>query len=216
MPSRAHSPRDLRDAVRATGVVDARVLDAIAETPREAFVPPEDAWRAYEDVSVPIPHGQVTTQPSLVARMLAGAAPRPEERALEVGTGYGWQTALLARLARAVWSVERFADLAAAARANLAGQGVAGVEVVVGDGSAGLPERAPFDVIVVSAAFPSVPEPLARQLAPGGRLVQPLGPGGAEDVVLFERTARGLERRAVLTGAHFVRLVGRHGFRAEG
>src|SRR5437588_738373 len=115
-----------------------------------------------------------------------------EERALEVGTGYGWQTALLARLARAVWSVERFADLAAAARANLAGHGVSGVEVVVGDGSAGLPERAPFDVIVVSAAFPSVPEPLARQLAPGGRLVQPLGPGGAEDVVLFERTARGL------------------------
>ena len=205
MPSRAHSPRDLHDAVRATGVVDARVLDAIAETPREAFVPPEDAWRAYEDVSVPIPHGQVTTQPSLVARMLAGATPRP-----------GWQTALLARLARAVWSVERFADLAAAARANLAGQGVAGVEVVVGDGSAGLPERAPFDMIVVSAAFPSVPEPLARQLAPAGRLVQPLGPGGAEDVVLFERTARGLERRAVLTGAHFVRLVGRHGFRAEG
>src|SRR5205085_5863613 len=212
VPSRAHSPRDLRDAVRATGVVDARVLDAIAETPREAFVPSEQAWRAYEDVPVPIPRGQVTTQPSLVARMLAGAAPRPEDRALEVGTGYGWQTALLARLARAVWSVERFADLAAAARANLAGQGVAGVEVVVGDGSAGLPERAPFDMIVVSAAFPSVPEPLARQLAPGGRLVQPLGPGGAEDVVLFERTARGLERRAVLTGAHFVRLVGRHGF----
>jgi protein-L-isoaspartate(D-aspartate) O-methyltransferase len=215
--SRRHdSPEVLRDTVRAAGIADERVLDAIAAIPRAGFVPPEQAPRAYDDVPVPIPHGQVTTQPSLVARMLAGVALAPHDRVLEVGTGYGWQTALLARLAGAVWSVERFADIAAAARANLARAGIAGVEVVVGDGSAGLPERAPFDAIVVTAAFPSVPEPLAGQLAIGGRLVQPLGPGGAEDVVLFERTARGLERRAVLAAAHFVRLVGRHGFRADG
>jgi protein-L-isoaspartate(D-aspartate) O-methyltransferase len=132
-----------------------------------------------------------------------------------VGTGYGWQTALLARLAARVWSVERFADVAEVARANLTRHGVPNAEVVVGDGSEGLPDQAPFDVVLVAAAFTRVPEPLERQLAPGGRLVVPLGPGGAENVVLFERGPGGLERQRVLTGAHFVRLVGRHGFESD-
>jgi protein-L-isoaspartate(D-aspartate) O-methyltransferase len=121
---------------------------------------------------------------------------------------------LLARLAREVWTVERWPDLAETARENLARLGTENATVVVGDGTEGLAAHAPYDGILVSAAFPEVPEPLASQLAEDGRLVQPIGPGGREDVVLFERWAEGLVARRTITGAHFVRLVGRHGFRA--
>ena len=142
--------------------------------------------------------------------MVESLALHGDERVLEIGTGYGWQTALLAELAREVFSVERFDDLAATARAALTNRG--NVTVVVGDGSEGLREHAPFDAILVAAAHPSVPAPLAEQLAEGGRLVQPLGPGGAEDVVLFEKRGGELQRVRSLGGAHFVRLHGRHGF----
>jgi protein-L-isoaspartate(D-aspartate) O-methyltransferase len=198
-------------AARAAGVRDERVLAAIAAVPRSDFVPPEGADRADLDAPVPIPHGQVTTQPSLVARMVEALALQGDERVLEIGTGYGWQTALLARLAREVFSVERFADLAETARASLADHD--NVTVVVGDGSAGLPEHAPYDAILVSAAYPSVPTPLVGQLAEDGRLVQPIGPGGVEDVFLFQKRDGVLHRTRWLTGAHFVRLYGRHGFR---
>jgi protein-L-isoaspartate(D-aspartate) O-methyltransferase len=208
-------PEQLARLVRAAGVRDPRVLEAVGSVPRAAFVPPGQAERAYRDEPVRIPHGQVTTQPSLVARMLEALAREGSERALEIGTGYGYQTALLARLTDRVVSVERFPDLAAAARHNLETQAVDAVEVVVADGSGGLAGRAPFDAIVVSAAFPSVPEPLAAQLAPGGRLVQPLGSGGHDEVVLFERGTAGLERRRSVTPAHFVRLYGTHGFRPD-
>jgi protein-L-isoaspartate(D-aspartate) O-methyltransferase len=200
----------LFEAARDAGVWDERVLAAIAGAPRCEFVPVEFEEQADVDAPIPIPHAQVTTQPSLVARMVEALALDGEERVLEIGTGYGWQTALLARLAREVFSVERFADLAETARANLAGR--ENVHVIVGDGSAGLPEQAPFDAIVVAAAYPRVPAPLAEQLAEGGRLVQPLGPGGAEDVVLFEKHDGELHRIRSITGAHFVRLYGAHGF----
>jgi protein-L-isoaspartate(D-aspartate) O-methyltransferase len=186
------------------------VLEAIAAVPRMEFVPPEHADLADVDVPIPIPHGQVTTQPSLVARMVEALGLTGSERVLEVGTGYGWQTALLARLADQVFSVERFADLADTARQHLAGY--ENVTVVVGDGSAGLPEHAPFDAILVAAAYPRVPEPLTDQLAEGGCLVQPIGPGGAEDVVLFEKRDGVLRRVRSVSGAHFVRLYGQHGF----
>ena len=202
----------LARAVMAAGVTDPRVVAALRATPRRAFVPPEHAHRADADEPIPIPHGQVTTQPSLTARMVAALALAGGERVLEVGTGYGFQTALLARLAGFVVSVERFPDLAAAARRNLAAQGIANVEVLVGDGTEGAPARAPFDAVLVSAAFPTVPPPLAAQLREGGRLVQPIGSGGAEEVVLFERRSGRLERRAVVSLASFVRLHGRHGF----
>jgi protein-L-isoaspartate(D-aspartate) O-methyltransferase len=197
-------------AARDAGVRDARVLAAIASVPRAEFVPAGNADLADVDTPIPIPHGQVTTQPSLVARMVAALALEGDERVLEIGTGYGWQTALLAELAREVFSVERFPELAAAARAALAGRD--NVHVVVGDGSRGLPEHAPFDAILVAAAYPLVPDPLSEQLAEGGRLVQPLGPGGAEDVVLFEKRDGDLRRVRSVTGAHFVRLYGRHAF----
>jgi protein-L-isoaspartate(D-aspartate) O-methyltransferase len=200
----------LVEAARDDGVRDERVLDAIGAVPRSEFVPVELDGLADVDMPIPIPHGQVTTQPSLVARMVEALSLTGDERVLEVGTGYGWQTALLARLAREVFSVERFSDLAETARAALAG--CENVVVVVGDGSEGLPEHAPFDAILVAAAYPSVPVPLAEQLAENGRLVQPLGPGGAEDVVLFEKRGGALHRVRSLTGAHFVRLHGRHAF----
>jgi protein-L-isoaspartate(D-aspartate) O-methyltransferase len=197
-------------AAREVGVQDERVLEAIAGVPRTDFVPTEHADLADVDVPIPIPRGQVTTQPSLVARMVEALELAGDERVLEVGTGYGWQTALLARLASEVFSVERFADLADTARRHL--DGYENVHVVVGDGSVGLAEHAPFDAIVVAAAYPSVPQPLADQLAEGGRLVQPLGPGGAEDVVLFEKHDGVLRRVRSVSGAHFVRLHGRHGY----
>jgi protein-L-isoaspartate(D-aspartate) O-methyltransferase len=204
---------ELARVVRATGVRDARVLDAVASVPRVEFVPASAERRAYRDEPIPILFGQVTTQPSLIARMVEALALEGHERVLEIGTGYGWQTALLARLAARVVSVERLAGLAEAARRNL--QGLANVELVVADGSLGYSDRAPFDAIVVSAAFTSVPQPLAEQLVTGGRLVQPLGSGGHEDVVLFERSAAGLKARRSLTGAHFVRLYGAHAFAAD-
>jgi protein-L-isoaspartate(D-aspartate) O-methyltransferase len=197
-------------AARASGVNDERVLAAIASVPRSEFVPAEHVNLADVDTAVPIPHKQVTTQPSLVGRMVEALALSGSERVLEVGTGFGWQTALLAVLAGEVFSVERFADLAATAAAALSGFG--NVHVVVADGSGGLPEHAPFGAILVAAAYPHVPEPLAEQLADRGRLVQPLGFGGAEDVVLFEKLGGELRRVRSVSGAHFVRLHGRHGF----
>jgi protein-L-isoaspartate(D-aspartate) O-methyltransferase len=200
-------------AVRA-GVSDPRVLAVLAAVPRADFVPPTLADRADLDGPLPIAHNQVTTQPSLVARMIEGLRLSGSERVLEVGTGYGWQSALLGRLAAEVWSVERWPDLVEVARLNLERHGTTNVTVLVGDGSAGLPELAPFEAILVSAAFPQVPRPLAEQVAERGRLVQPIGRGGDEDVVLFAKRDGDLHRVETLTGARFVRLVGRHGFAA--
>ncbi len=199
-------------AARLACVDESRVLDAIRSVPRAAFVPADQVEFAYDDVPVPIPHHQVTTQPSLSARMVQALRLTGAEQVLEVGTGYGYQTALLARLASFVTSIERWPDLAERARRNLAAQDIENVHIVDGDGTEGVPAGAPYDAIVVSAAFPQVPEPLVNQLRVGGRLVQPIGPGSAEQVTVFERTAEGLVSRGVLCHASFVRLYGRHAY----
>ena len=208
-------PEELVHAARGAGVRDERLLAAIAELPRTDFVSAEHATRAHYDTPLPIPHDQVTTQPSLVAQMVDALSLTGNEAVLEVGTGYGWQTALLARLAAEVWSVERFADLADTAGANLAAYGIVNAHVLVGDGTLGLPEHAPYDAVIVAAAFPDVPDPLVEQLAEGGRIVQPIGRGGNERVVLFEKREGAPISVRVLTGARFVRLVGTYGFPDE-
>jgi protein-L-isoaspartate(D-aspartate) O-methyltransferase len=206
---------DLVGAVAAAGVRDPRLLEALRAVPRSGFVPPDVAQWAYLDRPLPIPHGQVTTQPSLSAKMIQALGLTGRERVLEVGTGYGFQTALLARLASSVYSVERFPDFAAAARDNLDREGLSNVEVAVGDGTEGLPGQAPYDAILVSAAFTSVPPPLVRQLSEGGRLVQPIGSGGEEEVILFEKMEGDLVRSRTVTGAHFVRLYGAYAFQGR-
>jgi protein-L-isoaspartate(D-aspartate) O-methyltransferase len=194
------------------GVSDPRVLEAVGSVPRVAFVPPELAEQANLDRPLPIPHGQVTTQPSLVALMVEALELEGSERVLEIGTGYGWQAALLGRLAAEVWSVERWDDLAEAARTHLARHGATNVDVVIGDGSEGLPEHAPYHAILVAAASLHVPSPLVAQLAEGGRLVQPIGSGGDEEVVLFVKRDGTLHRLSTVAEARFVPLIGRHGF----
>jgi protein-L-isoaspartate(D-aspartate) O-methyltransferase len=215
LPVTAKPPMDpcsvLARAASRQGVQDRQVLDVVRAVDRGLFVPVEHVALANLDEPVPIGHGQVTTQPSLVAAMLESLALQGEERVLEVGTGYGYQTALLAHLAREVWSIEWWADLAEAARANLAAAGIKNAEVVTGDGGQGLVDHAPYDAIVVSAAFPRVPPPLVDQLTLGGRLVQPIGPGGKDDVTVFVREIGGLGRGRLVTLARFVPLVGAHG-----
>jgi protein-L-isoaspartate(D-aspartate) O-methyltransferase len=210
----AHRPVGPQRLVRAAeeeGVRDQRVLEAFGSVRRDMFVPPEWSGQAYGDRPIPIPHGQVTTQPSLVARMVAALRLVGTERVLEIGTGLGYQTAVLAQLASEVFSVERFADLAASARRNLRAARIANVTVVVGDGSLGLPAHAPYDDIIVSAASPSVPPPLAEQLVEGDRLVHPMGPGGSEIVVSFRKRRGRLMEEERLVHAFFVRLIGEHG-----
>jgi protein-L-isoaspartate(D-aspartate) O-methyltransferase len=210
---RPGSPEDLAGVLRAEGIRDRRVLAAFRAVPRARFVPPAAARHAYLDAPIRIPHGQVTTQPSLIASMVAALKLSGTERVLEVGTGLGFQAAILAMLARQVVSVERFADLAEQARANLAAVGLGRVTVVVGDGTLGVPEHASYHAIVVAAASPNIPPPLIEQLAPGGRLVHPVGPGGHEQVTAFHKEADRLVADAPLIPARFVPLVGVHGAR---
>lgn len=207
----AGSPEDLVRALRAERIRDRRVLAAFQAVPRARFVPPAATGQAYLDEPIRIPHGQVTTQPSLIARMVAALGLTGSERVLEVGTGLGFQTAILALLARQVVSVERFPELAAQARANLAAAGLDRVRVVVGDGTLGVCDHAPYQAIVVAAASPRIPPPLVEQLAPGGRLVHPVGPGGREQVTAFHKEDGRLVTDAWLTPAYFVPLVGAHG-----
>jgi protein-L-isoaspartate(D-aspartate) O-methyltransferase len=198
------------ELIAAEGVVDDAVLKALAATDRARYVPEDALDIAYLDRPVPIPEGQTTSQPSLIARMVAAARPPEGGRVLEVGTGYGYQTAVLARLVGErgrVWSIERFETLARRARVNLAADGVTNAEVVVGDGRLGYPQGAPYDAIVVSAAAAEVPPALAEQLSEGGALVIPLRRAGSDDVWVYVKRAGRLEAERLLTPARFVPLV---------
>jgi len=199
--------------LRARGIRDERVLAAILHVPRHEFVSEEYRDQVYEDHPIPIGEGQTLSQPYIVAVMLGALALDPSDAVLELGTGSGYQTALLSGLTRQVYSVERHASLARAAQATLARLGYSNVEVVLGDGSRGLPERAPFDAIVVSAAAPQIPPPLFEQLREGGRLVIPVGPPHAQELQVVRKQA-GQPVVTTLEGCRFVPLIGSGGYRS--
>jgi protein-L-isoaspartate(D-aspartate) O-methyltransferase len=193
--------------VVASEGVDPRIVDAFRAVAREDFVPDQARWEAYSDRPIGIPERQTTSQPSLIARMIDAAAVGPDDRVLEVGTGFGFQTALLAKLAREVISIERHGSIAGAARANLERAGLDNVEVVVGDGWQGRAETAPYDAVIVSAGASDVPAALTDQLVEGGRLVIPLRSGRGDDVYLFRKQGSSLRRIRLVTPARFVPLV---------
>ena len=197
--------------LRRRGIADERVLAAMGRVPRELFVPESVRAYAYDDGALPIGHGQTISQPFIVATICALLALEGDERVLDVGTGSGYQAAVLAELAAEVVTVERIAALADAARDALAAAGYAHVEVRIGDGSLGVPERAPFSGIAVAAAAPTVPAALYAQLAPGGRIVVPRGTRRGQDLVLVLRTPAGpVEHRSI--PCRFVPLLGDEGF----
>jgi protein-L-isoaspartate(D-aspartate) O-methyltransferase len=192
--------------LRARGIGDERVLDAMLRVPRHEFAPERYRDQAYEDHPLPIGEGQTISQPYIVARMLEALAIQPASKVLEVGTGSGYLTALLAELAAQVVSVERHAALADAARELLVGLGYTNVRVIVGDGSHGFAEAAPYDVIIVSAAAAEVPPPLLEQLAEGGRMIIPVGAEDSQQLQLI-RLENGQGRISLHELCRFVPLV---------
>jgi protein-L-isoaspartate(D-aspartate) O-methyltransferase len=212
--TRAARRRLARD-LAAHGVYSRRVLAAMARVPREWFLPPHLAPAAYDDNPLPIGSGQTISQPLVVAVMTEALAPERRHRVLEVGTGSGYQAAILARLAARVYTIERLPDLLVEAEERFRRLGLANIATRLGDGAAGWPEAAPFDGIIVTAAAPRVPAPLLEQLAPAGRLVIPIGDLNAQELVIYQPTERGpVERRA--GGVRFVPLISRYAFAETG
>jgi protein-L-isoaspartate(D-aspartate) O-methyltransferase len=205
-PTAAARRQMVDEQIARRGVRDPRVLDAMARVPRHRFVPPEVRHLAYDDSALPIGECQTISQPYIVALMTEALRLGPEDRVLEIGTGSGYQTAVLAELAREVYTVERFESLSRAARELLRELGYGNVHFRVGDGSQGWPEAAPFDAVLVTAAAREVPPALAEQMAPGGRLVLPLGDRSLQDLVRITRTPDGW-REERLTSCRFVPLV---------
>jgi protein-L-isoaspartate(D-aspartate) O-methyltransferase len=201
----------VQQQLRSRDVFDERVLDAMARVPRALFVPADVRARAYDDAALPIGGGQTISQPYMVAKICEALALAGHERVLDVGTGSGYQAAVLAELAAEVDTIERIPELAEQARANLDAAGYGGVRVHVGDGTRGLPERAPFDAIAVAAAAPHLPQSLYEQLEPRGRLVVPVGKRGIQRLEVIVRSPEG---PAVVRSVpcRFVPLVGEEGF----
>ena len=196
--------------LRARGIKDRRLLDAMARVPRHEFVAERYREQAYEDHPLPIGEGQTVSQPYIVALMLEALEIQPQDTVLEVGTGSGYQTALVAELVRHVYTIERHAELAQQAEAILARLGYRNVSISVGDGSEGWPETAPYDAIVVSAAAPLIPPALLEQLREGGRMVVPVGPLDMQELQLV-RKERGRVMISFLEGCRFVPLIGTQG-----
>jgi protein-L-isoaspartate(D-aspartate) O-methyltransferase len=182
----AQRARMVESHLRARGIADERVLGAMLRVPREEFAPERYREQAYEDHPLPIGEGQTISQPYIVASMLEALSLSPSDKVLEVGTGSGYVTAILAELAAEVVSIERHASLAARARELLARMGLTNVDVIVGDGSRGFPESAPYDAIIVSAAAPELPPELVEQLTEGGRMIIPVGSGDAQQLQLIQ------------------------------
>lgn len=203
--------RMVEEQLRARGIRNERVLAAMAKVPREQFLFSEDVANAYGDYPLPIGAGQTISQPYIVAAMLEALEPQPGDRVLEVGTGTGYEAAILGELAAEVWTVERHAELAQRAKEILQNLGYANVHAVFGDGSLGLPDQAPFNGILVAAAAPRVPDTLIAQLADGGRLVLPVGSRTEQQVQVVRKAGD-----EVTISAHdlcrFVPLVGEQGW----
>jgi len=198
--------------VRGRGIHDQRVLAAMSKVPRHEFVSPEHWDDAYADHPVPIGEQQTTSQPYIIACMLQAAEVAPQDRVLEIGSGSGYQTALLAELAAQVFAVERHPTLAANARSTLEGLGYRNINLMTGDGSVGWPEQATFDAIIVAAAAPRVPPALVEQLAGGGRLVVPVGDSQQQALQLYRKSPDGTVTVHSLEGCRFVPLIGEQGF----
>jgi protein-L-isoaspartate(D-aspartate) O-methyltransferase len=211
MPAPLERIRMVDEQLRGRDIADERVLAAMARVPRELFVPPELRDRAYKDVALPIGSGQTISQPYMVARIVEELGLDGDENVLDVGTGSGYQAAVLAQLGEQVHSIERIPELAEQARRNFEAAGVDNVAVHVGDGSRGLPQEAPFDAIAVAAAAPEFPQALYEQLKTGGRLVVPVGRRQGQRLEVIVRSPEG---PAVLRSVpcRFVPLVGEEGF----
>ena len=201
----------VRNQIEARGVQDQRVLEAFRNTPRHLFVTEDYIAAAYEDHPLPIGSGQTISQPYIVALMTEQLALTGKEKVLEIGTGSGYQAAILAQLAAEVHSVERFASLAQKARSTLADLRLAKVHVHVGDGSLGWPSEAPFGCIIITAAAPEVPQEVLEQLAAGGRLIAPVGSRYRQMLELWTRSPNGFEKEEILPVV-FVPLLGKHGW----
>ncbi len=203
--------RRLIETLQANGIRDLAVLRAFDEVPRHLFVPTGVRHRAYDDAALPIGSGQTISQPSIHALYLDVLKLTGKERVLEIGTGSGFQTALLARLAAQVFTIERVAALMDRAKEVLRSQAVNNVSFLVGDGTIGWREYGPYDAILVGAGSPTVPKPLVEQLAVGGRMLCPVGDRDKQEVVLVTRGIGGVTT-SVVTDARFVPLVGTHGW----
>jgi protein-L-isoaspartate(D-aspartate) O-methyltransferase len=203
--------RMVADQIKARGIRDARILAAMEEVPRHLFVPPHLASRAYEDGPLPIGEGQTISQPFIVAEMTYALRLQGTEKVLEIGTGSGYQTAVLCRLAREVVSIERIAIFSSAAEELLLELGLGNARFRVGDGTMGVPDEAPFDRVLVTAAAPAVPPPLFDQLAEDGLMVIPIG-GRWEQELVRVRKEFGKAKKEFLGGCRFVPLVGQCGF----
>jgi protein-L-isoaspartate(D-aspartate) O-methyltransferase len=207
--------RMVRDLIAARGVKDERVLAALRRIPRHQFVKDHLRNQAYGDHALPIGAAQTISQPYIVARMTELLEVGPEHSVLEIGTGSGYQTAVLALLARRVYSLERIPELAQAAIPRMRHLGFDNVKIQVFDGTVGWSEWAPYDRILVTAGAPKVPEPLLDQLAPGGALVIPEGQLNLQRLVIYRKSTRGEVRRKEGEDVAFVPLVGRHGWKPE-
>lgn len=199
------------EQIVSRGIRDERLLGAMREIPRHRFVPDSLRHRAYEDCPLPIGEGQTISQPYIVAEMTEALSLEGTEKVLEIGTGSGYQTAILCRLAREVVTTERVEPLFRSARRVLEELGIRNVRFRFGDGTLGSPEDAPFDAILVTAAAPEVPPPLFSQLAVGGVLVIPVGGRWEQDLVRLRKEERG-SHREYLGGCRFVPLLGEYGF----
>ena len=203
----AERQRMVRQQLMARGINDARVLGAMAKVPREEFVPPESRAASYEDGPLPIGHDQTISQPYIVAFMTEKLHPKPSDRVLEIGTGSGYQAAILAELVSEVYSIEIVEPLAKGAEATLARFGYKNVHIKVGDGYNGWPAAAPFDAIIVTCAPDKIPQPLTDQLKDGGRMVIPVGERFAQQLYLLEKK-NGQLKESVTLPVRFVPMAG--------